>query len=100
MSLNHILTLFRRTSTRLYGILKKNVIKSLLYRPKSLGGLGLPDLWRYYLAARLTQTAQWYAPALGIPWLMFELTLCFRIISLVYYGPNLYDRVSQPLSIV
>lgn len=38
----------------------------------SRGGLGLPDLWRYFLEARLAQTAQWHAQSNSIPWLRIE----------------------------
>lgn len=34
--------------------------------------MGLPNLWLYFLAARLIQLAQWFSPATNISWLIFE----------------------------
>lgn len=48
--------------------------KLLTHRPMPQGGLGLPDVWLYYLTARLAQTAQWHATPDRIPWLQFEIT--------------------------
>lgn len=45
---------------------------SLMYRTQHSGGLGRPNLWLYYLAARLIQLAQWFSPATNISWLIFE----------------------------
>lgn len=56
----------------------------MVYRPRAMGGLGLPNLWLYYLAARLLQLAQWHTPPHGIPWLRFE-----RISIAPYYLPGL-----------
>lgn len=82
------LNLFREMSIGLFGTPKKTRFhRTLLYRPQSLGGLGLPDLWRYYLAARFIQTAQWHAPILDIPWLAFVHIQYIRTISLAYYDP-------------
>lgn len=46
----------------------------MIYRPLAMGGLWLPNLWLYYLSARLLQLAQWHTSLLGIPWLRFERT--------------------------
>lgn len=45
---------------------------TLMFRPQSKGGLSIPNLWLYYLSARYTKLAQWYAPSIHIPWLLFE----------------------------
>lgn len=47
---------------------------SLMHRPQNKCGLGLPNIWHYFLAARLTQSAQWFAPTLYISWITFEST--------------------------
>lgn len=43
-----------------------------MHRPQINEGLGLPNLWQYFLAARLTQLSQWFAPIHNIPWKIFE----------------------------
>lgn len=71
LSLNLILNLSKETSINGYSK-HPRFNKSLLYRPKPLGGLGLLNLWHYFfLAARLTQTTQCHAPILDISWLRF-----------------------------
>lgn len=47
---------------------------SLMHRSQHNGGLGLPNLWFYFLAARLVQLAQWFSPDTNISWLNFEST--------------------------
>lgn len=47
---------------------------ALMHRPQSEGGLGLPNIWLYYLAARLTQLSQWFTPTHETPWKKFEIT--------------------------
>lgn len=61
----------------------------------SQGGLGLPNIWLYYLSARLAQTAQWHAPPDSIPWLQFEISsVC------PYYVPGLlWQTVLKPREI-
>lgn len=51
---------------------KMRLGKQLVYRPQAKGGLGLPNLWLYYLSASLVQLAQWHAPQARIPWICFE----------------------------
>lgn len=43
-----------------------------MHRPQINGGLGLPNLWHYFLAARLSQLSHWFAPNSNIPWKIFE----------------------------
>lgn len=45
-----------------------------MFRPQNKGGLGLTNIWQYFLATKLTQMAQWFAPTPYIPWLNFEST--------------------------
>lgn len=62
---------------------KPQLGRKMIYRLRAMGGLGLPNLWLYYLSARLLQLAQWHngtpPPTLhthtkGIPWLRFKRT--------------------------
>lgn len=54
---------FKKLHTILLTILwsnKKPRIKfALLTRPKELGGMGLPDFRKYYIASHLTRTVDW-----------------------------------------
>lgn len=43
--------------------------RSTLFRSQATGGLGVPHLWQYYLAARLTPLAQLHATSNNILWL-------------------------------
>lgn len=45
--------------------------KLVPYKQQNRGGLGLPDLWLYYLAARWSQLAQWPVPKPKIPRVRF-----------------------------
>lgn len=51
---------------------KPHLGKLLAYRIQAMGGLGLLNLWNYYLAASFIQLAQWHAPSAQIPWLQFK----------------------------
>lgn len=44
----------------------------LMHRAQSRGVLGCPDLWKYYLALRLIQLAQWHTPLSSVQWLQFK----------------------------
>lgn len=44
----------------------------LMHRAQSRGVLGCPDLWKYYLALRLHQLAQWHTPLSSVQWLQFK----------------------------
>lgn len=46
--------------------------RSVLHNPQKNGGLGLPDFWLYYLAARWSQIAQWHILNPKIPWVRIE----------------------------
>lgn len=48
------------------------IAKSTLFKSPKQGGLGLPDIWLYYLAARWSQIAQWRIQNPKIPWVIFE----------------------------
>ena len=45
---------------------------ALQHRTQTNGGLGLPNIWKYFLAARLSQLSQWFSPSKNIPWKKFE----------------------------
>lgn len=58
--------------------------RSVLHNPQKNGGLGLPDFWLYYLAARWSQIAQWHIPNPKVPWVRFEKRLHPTIFYLKY----------------
>lgn len=68
ITLNKIITRFQS-----YGQAPTHIFPKQCYinHTKS-GGLGLPDFWLYYLAARWSQTAQWHIQNPRIPWVKFE----------------------------
>ena len=45
---------------------------ALQFKSQPSGGLGLPNLWKYFLAARLSQITQWFSPNRNVPWISFE----------------------------
>lgn len=63
---------------------KPRMSRQMMYRAQSRGGLGCPDLWKYFLASCLLQLAQWQASSSSIPWLQFE-----RISVVAFYLPGL-----------
>lgn len=48
--------------------------KLITHRPLHQEGLGLPNIWHYYVVARLAQTAQWHISNAQLPWLQFEMS--------------------------
>lgn len=51
---------------------RSRFFKHVLYNSQTSGGLGLPNLWLYFLAARFSQIAQWNIPDSKVPWVKFE----------------------------
>lgn len=67
----------------------------LMYRAQSRGDLGCPGLWKYFLASRLIQLAQWHTSPTSVPWLQFE-----RISVVPFYLPGLlWSRSISPKDI-
>uniref|UniRef100_A0A8C5MRY5 Reverse transcriptase domain-containing protein n=1 Tax=Leptobrachium leishanense TaxID=445787 RepID=A0A8C5MRY5_9ANUR len=54
---------------------RRRVARKILYRPKTRGGLGLPNLYMYYCAAQLAQVVAWHAPAADRRWVTLETAL-------------------------
>lgn len=74
---------------------KPRMGKVLMYRAQRRGGLGCPDLWKYFLASRLIQMAQWHIVPAPVPWLQFE-----QISVTPYYLPGiLWSRSVSPRDI-
>lgn len=46
--------------------------REALYCSNRLVGLGVPQMWLYYLASRFTQLAQWSIKNSRVPWVRFE----------------------------
>lgn len=63
---------------------KPRLGRPLIYRARVRGGLGCPDLLKYFLPSRLIQLAQWHTSPASIPWLQFE-----QISVAPYYLPVL-----------
>uniref|UniRef100_A0A8C5QFF9 Reverse transcriptase domain-containing protein n=1 Tax=Leptobrachium leishanense TaxID=445787 RepID=A0A8C5QFF9_9ANUR len=73
---------------------RHRVARRILYRPKTRGGLGLPNLYLYYCAAQLTQVVAWHSPASARRWVALEFTFMFPD------RPDLYiwlPRTSRPI---
>uniref|UniRef100_A0A8C5QZ99 Reverse transcriptase domain-containing protein n=1 Tax=Leptobrachium leishanense TaxID=445787 RepID=A0A8C5QZ99_9ANUR len=54
---------------------RRRVARKILYRPKTRGGLGLPNLYMYYCAAQLAQVVAWHAPEQDRRWVALETAL-------------------------
>lgn len=67
--------------------------RAVLYRAIKLGGLGVPQIWLYYVASRFLQLAQWNITESHVLWLRFEQAS----ISL-YYLPGLLWSSKPPVS--
>uniref|UniRef100_A0A8C5MBV1 Reverse transcriptase domain-containing protein n=1 Tax=Leptobrachium leishanense TaxID=445787 RepID=A0A8C5MBV1_9ANUR len=51
---------------------RRRIARHLLYRPKTRGGLGLPNLYVYYCAAQLAQVVAWHSSAATRRWVTLE----------------------------
>uniref|UniRef100_A0A8C5MQM8 Reverse transcriptase domain-containing protein n=1 Tax=Leptobrachium leishanense TaxID=445787 RepID=A0A8C5MQM8_9ANUR len=51
---------------------RHRVARATLYRPKQLGGLGLPSLFSYYYAAQLAQLVAWHGGVHAGRWVELE----------------------------
>lgn len=72
-----------------------------MYRAKSKGGLGCPDLWKYFLASRLIQLAKWHTSPTSTPWLQFErVSVLFHTTSRVSSGHALFPLKALLLGIL
>uniref|UniRef100_A0A8C5MEQ8 Reverse transcriptase domain-containing protein n=1 Tax=Leptobrachium leishanense TaxID=445787 RepID=A0A8C5MEQ8_9ANUR len=73
---------------------RHRVARRILYRPKTRGGLGLPNLYLYYCAAQLTQVVAWHSSASTRRWVALENAFMFPD------RPDLYiwlPRASRPI---
>lgn len=68
-------TIQREVNRFIWCVKKPHLGKMMVYRPRAMGGLGMPNLWLHYLSARLVQLAQWHAPpTLGFALSRYPLT--------------------------
>uniref|UniRef100_A0A8C5PK30 Reverse transcriptase domain-containing protein n=1 Tax=Leptobrachium leishanense TaxID=445787 RepID=A0A8C5PK30_9ANUR len=51
---------------------RRRIARHLLYRPKTRGGLGLPNLYLYYCAAQLAQVVAWHSSPTNRRWVALE----------------------------
>lgn len=63
--------------------------RQVLYRSQSTGGLGLPNLWLYFLAAHFSQIIQWNIPNSKVPWVKFESnSICSYCLPYTLWSPS------------
>lgn len=64
------------------------ISKALLQRPKSLGGMGLPNFRHYYWAANFRVFQYWLNQAQSPMWLAMEVTSCIpTTLTALLYSP-------------
>lgn len=75
---------------------------NLMHRPQDRGGLGLPNLWLYFLATRLVQMAQWSSPDTNISWLTFKSTSIhpLNIRGILWSNTKLYHILNKKNTLI
>lgn len=77
----------------IWGTKDSRLARTTMYAPKDLGGLGVPDVRKYYIAAQLTQLCQLRHNHYRPDWVSIEAQACSPLpIYLILWLPSKYRK--------